>query len=654
MGIRTSDFSKYGLLRVAAASPRLSLAHVELNAERMLEQWHDSSAAGAALTVFPELSLTGYTCGDLFLQSVLREAALKALVSLAEESAQLRGAALVGLPLEIDQRLFNVAALVSNGQIHGFLPKRHLPNYGEFYEQRWFASARDLPRDSIRLNGVDIPVGANLIFRADTVPGLALGVEICEDLWAPKPPSTDLALGGACVLANLSASDELLGKAAYRRDLVRQQSARCLAGYIYAGSGPCESSTDVVYGGHNLIAENGTTLAESARFDFEGQLTFADLDLEFLAHERMKNTTFTGSGLETACVEVGFELPLPDSLQPPELRRPLPKMPFVPSDETRRAEHCEEIFAIQTTGLARRLNHTGSKAAVIGVSGGLDSTLALLVSVRAFEKLGLDLKGLQAITMPGFGTSERTLENARNLIQQLGLELRMIPIDAAVRQHFADIGHDESDHSVVYENAQARERTQILMDVANQVGGFVVGTGDLSESALGWATYNADHMSMYHVNIGVPKTLVRYLVDWSAEAVFNEGPVRHILSDIAQTPITPELLPLGEQGEVLQKTEDSLGPYRVHDFFLYHMVRRGCAPSKLLFLAAQAFGDEFSKADLRRWLEVFLRRFFAQQYKRSCMPDGPKVGTVALSPRGDWRMPSDASAESWLRELSDA
>ncbi len=650
MGISAKDLQAHRLLRVAAASHALRLADVQANRDAILAQWRAATEAGAALVVFPELSLTGYTCGDLFLQSTLRRAAFEALQSLAQASADLEGVAIVGLPLEIDQRLFNVAAVVSSGRIHGIVPKQHLPTYAEFYEQRWFTPASQLRRDRLELLGEEVPCGAGLLFRTEA---FTFGVEICEDLWAPQPPSVDLALGGASVLVNLSASDELLGKADYRRDLVRQQSARCLAGYVYAGSGPGESTTDVVYGGHSLIAENGTLLAESARFDFTGSLTLADLDVEFLAHERMKNTTFAASELGEDCVEVALESGAPAKLNPARLLRPLPQAPFVPGDPARRAEHCEEIFAIQTTGLARRLQHTGVKGAVVGVSGGLDSTLALLATVRAFEKIGLDLGGLEAITMPGFGTSERTLANATRLIKGLGLKVRTIPIEKAVRQHFEDIGHDESDHSVVYENAQARERTQILMDVANQIGGLVVGTGDLSESALGWATYNADHMSMYHVNIGVPKTLVRYLVDWSADAVFDE-PVRSVLHDIADTPITPELLPLGEQGEVLQKTEETLGPYAVHDFFLFHLVRRGCGPAKLRFLAGQAFGDTYTAARLEAWLKVFLTRFFSQQFKRSCMPDGPKVGTVALSPRGDWRMPSDASVASWLAEIDEA
>ncbi|MGF1450187.1 MAG: NAD(+) synthase [Opitutales bacterium] len=650
MGISPDDFQRHRFLRVATASPALHLAHVQANRDAILAQWQRATQAGASLVVFPELSLTGYTCGDLFLHSTLRQAALEALHALVEDSRRLDGVAVVGLPLEIDQRLFNVAAVVSNGQLHGLVPKQHLPTYAEFYEQRWFTPASQLRRDRLDLFGADIPCGAGLLFR---VAGVIFAIEMCEDLWAPQPPSVDLALGGATVLLNLSASDELLGKADYRRDLICQQSARCLAAYIYAGSGPGESTTDVVYGGHSLIAENGSLLAESPRFDFDGALTLADIDLEFLAHERMRNTTFTGSELGADCVEVPLEIQWPTTLEPPHLLRPLPSAPFVPSNAARRAAHCEEIFAIQTTGLARRLKHTGSKAAVVGVSGGLDSTLALLVTVRAFQKIGLDLAGLQAITMPGFGTSERTRANAARLIEGLGLNVRTIPIEKAVRQHFADIGHDESDHSVVYENAQARERTQILMDVANQCGGLVVGTGDLSESALGWATYNADHMSMYHVNIGVPKTLVRYLVDWSADAVFDE-PVRAVLHDIADTPITPELLPLGEQGEVLQKTEETLGPYAVHDFFLFHLLRRGCGPAKLRLLAVQAFGETYTAAQIDAWLRVFITRFFSQQFKRSCMPDGPKVGTVALSPRGDWRMPSDASAATWLAQLDQA
>jgi NAD+ synthase (glutamine-hydrolysing) len=485
------------------------------------------------------------------------------------------------------------------------------------------------------------------------MPQCVLGIEICEDLWAVNPPSGNMALAGATILTNSSASNELLGKAEYRHDLVRQQSARCLAAYLYAGVGSGESSTDVVYGGHAMIAENGSLLAETERFQFDTQMVIADIDVQRLVNERIKNSSFSQAGLVTGYRIFDFELPHAAEAMPRPIIRPqLARLPFVPSDPAKRAHNCREIFNIQATGLSKRLLHTGSQKVVIGVSGGLDSTLALLVIANAFDRLGIARSGIVAITMPGFGTTSRTRSNAERLAELLGAELHVIPIGEAVRGHFRDIGHDENKHDVTFENAQARERTQILMDVANMVGGLVVGTGDLSEAALGWMTFNGDHMSMYHVNAGVPKTLVRYLVAWCAEELFS-GETSTVLHDIVATPITPELLPLGKDNALEQKTEDTIGPYALHDFFLYQTVRHQFAPAKVFFLARQAFGDEYAPTTILQWLSVFYRRFFSQQFKRSSMPDGPKVGSVALSPRGDWRMPSDAASGTWLRAVAE-
>ncbi len=640
-----------GFLRVAVVSPEVRVAAVDFNTRVLDEAMALAAARGCRLVLFPELAITGYSCADLFYQDVLLTAARESLLRLAVATAAHAIAAVVGLPLVVDGRLFNCAALLAEGRVVGIVPKTYLPTTNEFYEERWFTSSAFATSTAVPLAGETVPFGADLLFRATNLPEAVLGIEICEDLWAVEPPSGALALAGATVLLNPSASNELLGKVDYRRDLVRQQSARCLAAYLYAGSGPGESTTDTVWAGHSLIAENGLILAETERFRFETQMVMADLDVQRLVHERLRNNTFGVSQPQRRLRTVTFALP--DAARPAamaDLLRPLARLPFVPADPARRAEHCREIFQIQATALAKRLRHTGVRRVTLGISGGLDSTLALLVTVRAFDRLGLPRTGIHAITMPGFGTTSRTQANAVALAEALGVTLRTIPIAAAVRQHFADIGHDERVHDVTYENAQARERTQILMDVANQIGGFVVGTGDLSELALGWLTYSGDHMSMYHVNAGVPKTLVRYLVDWVAEAEFG-GPVAAVLRDILATPISPELLPPTTSGDVEQKTEAIIGPYELHDFFLYHTVRFQFRPAKVFFLARRAFAGDYSDENILHWLEVFYRRFFAQQFKRSAMPDGPKVGSVALSPRGDWRMPSDADPASWLAEI---
>ncbi len=650
-----------GFVRVAVVSPELRVAEVDFNVQAISSALHDAGRQGCRLAVFPELSITGYSCGDLFYQSVLLERAKAALETVAWAAMEARCAAVVGLPLEIDGRLYNCAALVANGQVFGIVPKSYLPTTNQFYEERWFTPGALAVAQEIQLRRFEeaVPFGPDLLFAAEDVPGLRIGVEICEDLWAVQPPSGVQALAGATVLLNLSASNELLGKVEYRRDLVRQQSARCLAAYLYAGAGPGESTTDTVWAGHSLIAENGAVLAETERFQFSTQMAVADVDVQRLVHERLRNSTFSASQAGRAFRMVGFDLPgetlwVAENPKGLDLIRPqLSRTPFVPADVERRAASCREIFAIQSTGLAKRLRHTGVQRVTIGVSGGLDSTLALLVTARAFDLLSLTRDGIVAITMPGFGTTERTRGNAALLAEALDVTLRTIPIADAVRQHFRDIGHDESHHNVTYENAQARERTQILMDVANQVGGLVVGTGDLSELALGWLTYNGDHMSMYHVNAGVPKTLVRYLIEWVADEEWSGRRAAAVLCDIIATPITPELLPLSVDGRLEQKTEDTIGPYELHDFFLYQVVRFQFPPAKVFFLARQAFDGVYGDQEILRWLELFYRRFFSQQFKRSAMPDGPKVGSVALSPRGDWRMPSDASAAVWLDELAD-
>jgi NAD+ synthase (glutamine-hydrolysing) len=637
-----------GFVRVAAIAPELRVADVSFNTQQTIAALAAAAGQGCQLAVFPELGLTSYSCADLFSQTLLLAAARSALEEMAAASAEHGIAAVVGLPLQVLGRVFNCVALVAGGQIVGIIPKTFLPSTNEFYESRWFTSGTRGVPPTLRFGATEVPFGADLLLRAGNMPDCVLGIEICEDLWAVNPPSGNMALAGATILTNSSASNELLGKAEYRRDLVRQQSARCLAAYIYAGVGAGESSTDTVFSGHALIAENGSIVAETERFRFDTQMIVTDIDVQRLVNERVKNSSFSQAGLATGYRIFDFELPNAGAAMPTPLIRPqLARLPFVPADPARRAYNCREIFNIQATGLARRLRHTGSRTVVIGVSGGLDSTLALLVIANAFDRLGLDRRGIQAVTMPGFGTTTRTRSNAERLAELLGATLRVIPIAQAVRSHFRDIGHDETVHDVTYENAQARERTQILMDVANMAGGLVVGTGDLSEAALGWMTFNGDHMSMYHVNAGVPKTLVRYLVAWCAEELFT-GETSAVLHDIVATPITPELLPLGKDDALEQKTEDTIGPYALHDFYLYQTVRHQAPPAKVYFLARQAFGDEYTPAVLLKWLTVFYRRFFSQQFKRSSMPDGPKVGSVALSPRGDWRMPSDASSAAWL------
>lgn len=642
-----TTLSSFGYLRVGVVSPEQRVGDVSFNCEKIREAVSEAAVEGCRFLLFPELCVTAYTCGDLFYQPLLLDEAKAALWRLAECSAQEDVSLVVGAPISQGGRLFNCAVFISRGQILGIVPKTYLPNTQEFYEERWFSSAADRTADEILWGEGRIPFGTDLLFRAEDFPDCMVGIEICEDVWVANPPSGFMAVQGATLLLNLSASPETLAKEKYRRSLVESQSARCLAAYAYASAGPGESSTDLIFSGHSLISENGAILAETERFSFSTEIAVADIDIQRLVVERHKNNSFGSSAAHGQWREIPFAL---GESKATELCRSISPSPFVPVADEDRNERCREIFALQTSGLAKRLLHIGLKNVVIGVSGGLDSTLALLVAVHAFDRIGLDRKGILAVTMPGFGTTKRTRSNAQRLSEMLGVTLREISIDKAVRQHFEDIDHSETLHDITYENAQARERTQILMDLANQVGGLVVGTGDLSELALGWCTYNADHMSMYAVNTGVPKTLVRYLVEWCAEYEFS-GETSDILRDVSATPVSPELLPPDEDGNIAQVTEEKVGPYELHDFFLYQMVRFGFSPKKIFFLAQQAFAENYDNETILKWLKIFYRRFFSQQFKRSCLPDGPKVGSVVLSPRGDWRMPSDACVDLWLAEL---
>ena len=630
-----------GFVKIAAATPDLRVADCAYNASEIVKLARQAAAKGAHLVVFPELCLTGYTCGDLFLQRTLLDGALAALDTVCRETAALNAAVVVGLPLVHQGKLFNVAAVLCGGKIEGIVPKQFIPNYSEFYEERHFVSGAGVPFQTISLLGQDtlFAGGEPLLFQCADMPEFTLGVEICEDLWVANPPSTRLAQAGATVIVNLSASDEIIGKASYRRDLVRQQSARLLCAYLYADAGFGESTQDLVFAGHDLIAENGALLAESKLFD--RGVIYADIDVQRLTHERRRMNTFvTEQNPAVAALPVH---PGANDLTD----RTFPRTPFVPASKALRDERCEEILSLQATGLATRLRHTHAKTAVVGLSGGLDSTLALIVLVHAFDMLGLDRKGILAVTMPCFGTTARTKGNAEKLADAYGVTLETVDIKAAVDQHFSDIGQSKDDLSVTFENGQARMRTLVLMNLANKTGGMVVGTGDLSELALGWATYNGDHMSMYGVNASIPKTLVRYLVAYEADRTMGE--LSDVLYDVLDTPVSPELLP-PKDGEISQKTEDLVGPYELHDFFLYYMLRFGYPPRKIYRIARKTFAGVYDDATIKKWLVTFVRRFFTQQFKRSCLPDGPKVGTVTLSPRGDWRMPSDACAALWLSE----
>ncbi|OKZ09120.1 NAD(+) synthase [Bacteroides nordii] len=637
----------YGFVKVAAAVPRVKIADCNFNAKQLESLIAVADGKGVQIITFPEMCITAYTCGDLFGQQLLLEEAEMALMQILNNTRQLDIISIVGMPVIVNSTVINAAVVIQKGKVLGVVPKTYLPNYKEFYEQRWFTSALQIAETSVRLCGQIIPMGTNLLFEtSDTI----FGIEICEDLWSTIPPSSTLALQGAEIIFNLSADNEGIGKNSYLRSLISQQSARCISGYVFSSCGFGESTTDVVFAGNGLIYENGNQLAHNDRFSFEEQLIISEIDVEYLRAERRINTTFAASKgnipADKKPVRIATEFVNSKELN---LTRTFKRHPFVPQGAALN-ERCEEVFSIQVAGLAQRLVHTGAKTAVIGISGGLDSTLALLVCVKTFDKLGLSRKNIIGVTMPGFGTTNRTYHNAISLMNSLGITSREISIKEACIQHFKDINHDINVHDVTYENAQARERTQILMDIANQTGGMVIGTGDLSELALGWATYNGDHMSMYGVNGSIPKTLVKYLVKWVAENEVDETSCITLL-DIVDTPISPELIPADENGDIKQKTEDLVGPYELHDFFLYYFMRFGFRPSKIFMLASLAFKEVYDEETIKKWLLIFFRRFFNQQFKRSCLPDGPKVGSISISPRGDWRMPSDASAAAWLKEI---
>ena len=631
---------KHGFVKAAALTPGIRVADTGYNAGQIKKNMDEAAEQGAKIIVFPELCITGYTCGDLFLQETLLEGAKEALKDIAAHTRGKDALIFVGLPLEMEGKLYNTAAVLHDGKILAFVPKATIPNYGEFYEVRHFAAGRK-EAGTILFDGEEIPFGTHILFRCDAIEGLQVGCEICEDIWAPDTPSTAHAVAGATVIVNLSASNETVGKDSYRADLVKSTSARLICGYVYSSAGEGESTQDLVFNGHNMIAENGTILAQARRF--ENESIYGEIDIHRLRHERRRMNTFVQDSKGYLVIPVHMEK------EEPCLTRTFDPLPFVPSDEARRNHRCNEILSIQSFGLKKRYEHTGAKTAVVGISGGLDSTLALLVTVRAFDMLGLPRENIHSVTMPCFGTTDRTYDNACKLARTLGTTLSEVNIREAVSLHFKDIGQDSGNHDVTYENSQARERTQVLMDIANKVGGLVIGTGDMSELALGWATYNGDHMSMYGVNGGVPKTLVRHLVKYYADTCDNEE-LREVLLDVLDTPVSPELLPPVD-GQISQKTEDLVGPYELHDFFLYYMLRCGFEPSKIYRLAKQSFAGQYEDAVILKWLKNFYRRFFQQQFKRSCLPDGPKVGSVAVSPRGDLRMPSDACATLWLEQV---
>lgn len=632
---------RQGFIKVAALTPKVKVADTTYNREQICMLIDEAQEKGAKILVFPELCITGYTCGDLFYQELLLREAKKELLAIAKYTERKDCLVFVGLPLEHQGKLYNVAAAIAQGKVLGLVPKTHIPNYNEFYERRHFVSGMKQPVPVALDEDIIVPMGTQILFQCRQMPALKIAAEICEDVWAPNPPGVDHALAGATVLVNLSASDETTGKDIYRKSLVTGQSGRLICGYIYCSAGDGESTQDVVYSGHNLIAENGSLLAESRRFCNES--IYTELDIARLNEERRRMSTFPASNETYISIEFSLKE------EQTELTRFVDPAPFVPGNKADREKRCEEIFMIQAMGLKKRLEHTNAATAVVGISGGLDSTLALLVMVKAFDLLNRDHKDIVAVTMPGFGTTDRTYDNAVSLIKSLGATFREVSIVDSVRTHFRDIGQDEAVHDVTYENGQARERTQILMDIANKSGGMVIGTGDMSELALGWATYNGDHMSMYGVNASVPKTLVRHLVRYYADTCGDET-LQKVLYDVLDTPVSPELLP-PEDGKISQKTEDIVGPYELHDFFLYYILRFGCTPKKIYRLAKYAFDGTYDTETLQKWLKTFYRRFFSQQFKRSCLPDGPKVGTVAVSPRGDLRMPSDASARIWMEEL---
>ena len=636
-----------GFIRVGAIVNKLALANPLKNAEVIIKEIKKAETLGVSIVTTPELSFTGYTCGDMFLQEQLLDDSIKALEQVLNETKDIDIISILGMPLRHDNQLFNCAVVITKGKILGVIPKTYIPNYQEFYEARWFSSSKELITEEIEILGQLVPITTNILFQDKTLKEATFGIEICEDLWTVNPPSNNHALAGATMIFNLSSSNELIGKQEYRKSLVSSQSARTISAYIYASSGVMESTSDILFGGARMIYENGSILAENKRFELESNIITADIDVLKLANDRIKNRSFMkNTNLEEYKI---IKLDIKDNIK--ELNREYKEYPFVPSNELERNKRCEEIIEIQSTALARRLIQVGNPKCVIGMSGGLDSTLAFLVIVKAYEKLKRNPKDIIGITMPGFGTTDRTYQNSIDLVKEYGGTLKEISIKDAALLHMKDIGLPETDRSVTYENIQARERTQILMDVANMENGLVIGTGDLSELALGWCTYNGDHMSMYAVNTSIPKTLVRYLVAWVKDT--TDGKKKEVLQDILDTPISPELLPPDEAGNILQKTESSIGPYVLHDFYLYHFLRYGATPKKIYTLAKHTFKNSFSKEEIKKWLKVFIRRFFTQQFKRNCIPDGVKVGSISLSPRGDLRMPSDANYETWIKELED-
>ena len=637
----------FGFYRVAAAVPEIKVADIDFNTGKIIDLIFEADKESAAVVLFPELSITGYSCADLFHQPLLIDGACSALLRIAKETSESGVVSVVGLPLFFGNSLYNCGAVVHRGKILGIVPKIFNPNYREFYDKRWFASAKDMGNATVRIDNEDIPFGTDIIFESDRY--FKLAIELCEDLWSVIPPSSYHSIAGATVCLNLSASNELVSKVDYRRDLIKQQSARCIGAYAYASSGVSESTTDVVFGGHALIAENGSILKENERFVDGSSIIYSDVDCERLFMTRISESSYSDSELPAS--KNYITISLEDINKIPKLNRPIDPHPFVPSNLSERDHRCEEIFHIQSAGLAKRFKHTGAKKAVIGISGGLDSTLALLVVEAAFKKLNKDPQDIIAITMPGFGTTDRTYNNALAMCREVGTELRKIDIRESCLLHFEEIGHDPAEHTTTYENVQARERTQVLMDIANKEWGLVIGTGDLSEIALGWSTYNGDHMSMYAVNCSIPKTLIRYLIHWVADISADD--LKQTLEDVIDTPVSPELLPNSKDGDINQITENIIGPYELHDFFLYHIVKYGAKPEKVAYLAESAFAGKYDLTIINKWLALFVKRFFAQQFKRSCMPDGPKVGTISLSPRGDWRMPSDAVAKVWQTSFNE-
>lgn len=634
-----------GFVRVGAVVPKLKVADTEFNCNEIIKQIERASNNKIQIAVFPELCVTGYTCQDLFEQDILLEYAEKAINKIMDYTNNLDIICIIGMPIKAENQLFNTAVVIQKGRILGIVPKTFIPNYSEFYEKRWFASSKNTNKKEIEILGQKVPFGIDLLFKDKTNNEICFGIEICEDVWAVEPPSNKLALLGANIIFNLSASNEVIGKKEYRRELVKMQSAKTISGYVYCSSGVNESTSDVVFSGDSMIFENGSCLANNSRFDFKSNMIFTEIDTKRLSNDRRKNTSFMGNPVHLEYREI--EINIPDNIE--NLTREYSKTPFVPEDKKKISEICEEILNIQSYGLAKRLLHTNINKTVIGISGGLDSTLAFLVTIKAYEILNLSKENIIAITMPGFGTTSRTHNNSMKLINEYGATFREINITKSSLQHFEDIGHDKNIKDVTYENAQARERTKILMDIANKENGLVIGTGDLSELALGWCTYNGDHMSMYAVNASIPKTLVKYIIKWVAENSKQE--CKNIINDILDTPISPELLPPDEKGNIEQKTEEQVGPYILHDFFLYHFLRYGAEPKKIYILACKTFKQDFKEEEIKHWLQVFIKRFFTQQFKRNCIPDGPKVGTVSLSPRGDLRMPSDASYNIWLNNF---